>query len=66
MRPTRDPMVVGKIPTKAHVVIALGKQFTYISLVHPSVKWVPGHRQLTCIDYLYSNQCLIGCDTVML
>ena len=39
------------IPTTAHVVIALGKQFTYISSVHPSAKWVPGYRQLKCIDY---------------
>ena len=50
-RPTRDPAVAGSIPTTAHVVIALGKQFTYISSAHPSAKWVPGYRQLKCIDY---------------
>ena len=44
-RRTRDPAVAG------YVVIALGKQFTYISSVHPSSKWVPGYRQLKCIDY---------------
>ena len=49
---TRDPAVAGSIPTTAHVVITLGKQFTYISSVHLSVKWVPGHRQLKCIDNL--------------
>ena len=48
---TRDPAVAGSIPITAHVVIALGKQFTYISSVHPSAKWVPGYRQLKCIDY---------------
>ena len=42
--------VAGSIPTTAHVVIVLGKQFTYISSVHPSAKWVPGCRQLKCID----------------
>ena len=62
-RRTRDPAVAGSIPTTAHVVIALGKQFTYISSVHPSAKWVPGYRQLKCI---ISNQRLTGCDTVML
>ena len=45
-----DPAVVGLIPTTSHVVIALGKQFTYISSVHQSAKWVPGYRQLKCID----------------
>ena len=49
-RRTRDPVVAGSIPTTAHVVIALGKQFTYISSVHPSAKRVPGYRQLKCID----------------
>ena len=48
---TRDPAVAGSILTTAHVVIALGKQFIYISSVHPSAKWVPGYRQLKCIDY---------------
>ena len=48
---TRDPAVAGSIPTTAHVVIALGKQFTYISSVHPSAQWIPGYRQLKCIDY---------------
>ena len=47
---TRDPAVAGSIPTTAHVVITLGKQFTYISSVHPSAEWVPGYRQLKCID----------------
>ena len=51
VRRTRDPAVAGSVPTTAHLVIALGKQFTYISSVHPSAKWVPGHRQLKCIDY---------------
>ena len=49
-RRTRDPAVAGSIPTTAHVVIALGKQFTYISSVqftyissvHQSAKWVIG------------------------
>ena len=50
-RRTRDPTVVGLIPTTAHFAIALGKQFTYISSVHPSAKWVPGYRQLKYIDY---------------
>ena len=50
VRQTRDPAVAGSITTTAHVVIALGKQFTCISSVHPSAKWVPGHRQLKCID----------------
>ena len=50
-RRTRDPAVADSIPTTAHVVIALGKQFTYISSVHPSAKWIPGYRQLKCIDY---------------
>ena len=49
-RRTRDPVVAGSIPTTAHVVIALGKQFTFISSVHPSTKRVPGYRQLKCID----------------
>ena len=50
-RRTRDPAVAGSIPTTASVAIALGKQFTYIPSVHPSAKWVPGYRQLKCIDY---------------
>ena len=50
-RSTRDPAVTDSIPNTAHVVIALGKQFTYISSVHASAKWVTGHRQLKCIDY---------------
>ena len=50
-RQTRDPAIVGFIPTTAHVVIALEKQFTYISCVHASAKWVPGHTHLKCIDY---------------
>ena len=49
-RRTRDPVFAGWIPT-AHVVVALGKQFTYVSSVHPSAKWVPGHGQLKCIDH---------------
>ena len=49
-RRTRDPAVAGSIPSTAHVVIALGKQFTCISSVHPSAKLVPGYRQLKCID----------------
>ena len=57
---TRDAVVAGLIPTTAHVVIALGKQFIYISLVHPSAKWVPCHRQL-----IVSNLRLTGWDTVM-
>ena len=32
-RRTRDPAVAGSIPITGHVVIALGKQFTYISSV---------------------------------
>ena len=48
---TRDAAVAGSIPTTAHVVIALGKQFACISSVHPSAKWVPGYGQLKCIDY---------------
>ena len=40
---TLDPAVEGLIPTTAHVVFALGEQFTYISSVHPSAKWVSGH-----------------------
>ena len=36
-RRTRDS-VADSIPTTPHIVIALGKQFTYISSVHPSVK----------------------------
>ena len=31
-RRTRDPAVAGSIPTTAHVVIGLGKQFTYTRL----------------------------------
>ena len=62
-RQTRDPAVAGSIPTTAHVVIALGKQFTYISSERPSAKWVPGYRQLKMI---INNQRLTGCDTVML
>ena len=50
---THDPAVADSIPTTAHVVIALEKQFTYIPSVHPSAKWEPGHRQLKCIDYIY-------------
>ena len=50
-RLTRDPAVAGPIPTTAYGVIAEGKQFTDISSVYPSAKWVPGHRQLKCIDY---------------
>ena len=50
-RRTRGPAVAGSIPSTAHVVIALGKQSTYISSVHPSAKWVPGYKQLKCIDY---------------
>ena len=61
-RRTRDPAVAGSIPTTAHVVIALGKQFTYIASVHTSAKWVPGSRNVLTI----SNQRLTGCDTVML
>ena len=38
---TRGPAIAGSIPTTAHVVIALGKQFTYISSVHPSAKGYP-------------------------
>ena len=45
-RRTRDPAVAGSNPTTAHVVIALGKQFIYISSAHPSAKWVHGYRQL--------------------
>ena len=48
---TRALAVAGMIQTTAHVVIALGKQFTHISSVHPSAKWVPGHRQMKCIDF---------------
>ena len=29
----------------------VGKQFTYISSVRPSAKWLPSHRQLKCNDY---------------
>ena len=61
-RRTREPAVAGSIPITAHVVIALGKQFTYISSVHMSAKWVPGSRNLLII----SSQRLTGCDTVML
>ena len=50
-RRTRDPAVAGLIRISAHVAIALGKQFTYISSVHPSAKWIPGYRQLKCIVY---------------
>ena len=45
-RQTCDAVVVGSIPPTAHVVIALGKQFTFLSSVDPSVKRVLGHRQL--------------------
>ena len=45
-----DPAVAGSMPTTAHVVITLGKQFTYISSVHPSAEWVPGYWHLKCID----------------
>ena len=48
---TGDLAVAGSIPTTAHVVIALGKQLTYIFSVHSSAKWVPDCRQLKCIDY---------------
>ena len=48
---THDPAVASSIPTTAHVIIALGKQYTFISSLHPSAKWVPGHRQLKCVDY---------------
>ena len=48
---TCDAVVVGSIPLTAHVVIALGKQFTYIPSVGPSVKWVLGHRQLNRLRY---------------
>ena len=41
-RRTRDPAVAGSIPTTALVAI---------SSVHPSAKWIPGCRQLKCIDY---------------
>ena len=50
-RRTRDPAVAGPTPNTAHVVINFGKQFTYISSVHPSAKWVPGQGQLKCIDF---------------
>ena len=50
-RRTLDPAVADLIPTTAYVVIALGKQFSYISSVHPSAKWVPGYRQSKWIDY---------------
>ena len=50
-RRARDQEVAGSIPTTSRVVIALGKQFTYISSVHSPAKWVPGFRQLKCIDY---------------
>ena len=50
-RQTRVPAVAGSIPNTAHVVIALGKQFTYISPAHPSAKWVLCYRQFKCIDY---------------
>ena len=50
-RRTCDPAVAGSIPATTHFVIALAKQFTYISSVHPSAKWVAGHRQSKCIDY---------------
>ena len=43
---TRFSVVKDSIPTTGRVVIALGKQFTYISLVHPSAKQVPGQRLL--------------------
>ena len=33
--------VAGSIPTTAYVVIALGKQFTYISPIYPSVNGYP-------------------------
>ena len=57
-RRIRDPAAAGPIPTTGHAVI---------SSVHPSVKWVPGHRHLKCIYYkYYSNQRLTGCDTVVL
>ena len=49
-RRARDPAVAGSIPTSAHVVIAIGKQFSYISSVHLSAKWVSSLRQLKCID----------------
>ena len=50
-RQTSDAVVVSSIPLTAHVVIALGKQFTYIPSVGPSVKWVLGHRQLKRLRY---------------
>ena len=37
----------GSIPTTAHVVIALGKQFTYNSSVHPPAKWAKCTRPYT-------------------
>ena len=48
---TCDAVVVGSIPPTAHVVVALGKQFTFISSVDPSVKRVLGHRQLNRLRY---------------
>ena len=46
-----SPCQTVHVSSTAHFVIALGKQFTYISSVHPSAKWVPGYRQLKRIDY---------------
>ena len=33
------------------LMLLLPWQFTYSSSVHPSAKWVPGHRQFICIAY---------------
>ena len=56
---TCDPAVAGSISITAHVVIALGKQFTYIFSVHPSVRslwirsllWTPGAYWLGRCQY---------------
>ena len=48
---TADLTAVGSILITAGVVIALGKQFIYISSVQPSVKQIPNLGQLKCIDF---------------
>ena len=53
-RPTRYSTIAGSIPTTAHDIIVLGKQFTYTFLSPPFAKSVSGHMHLKCIDYYHS------------
>ena len=50
-RRTRDSVGVDSIPITARCN-CMGKQFTYVSSVYPSAKWVSAVRELKCIDDL--------------